>query len=229
MTDEIKRPTPAAEVRDRDRDRVIEQLHGALGDGVLTLDQFEERTDLAEQATTRAQLVVLTEDLNLPAVIEEPGAASPAGAPSTALAVVEPEASTALAQPLSQQQKHFALFGSNERKGNFVVARKVKATAIFGSVELDLREATFQPGVTHIHCISAFGSVELELPSHVRVEASGVGIFGSFEDRAHVPPELDDDSPVVRITGRAVFGSVETDIKKPKKKKRKKRKRRDTD
>jgi len=48
------------------------------------------------------------------------------------------------------------------------------------------------------------------VPPHVRVEMTGSGIFGSFEEQGE--NDLADhaaDAPVLRVEGKAVFASVE--------------------
>ena len=59
-----------------DRDRVVEVLRAAAGDGRLTAEELDERLDAALTARTYRELAVLTTDL--PAV---PGAAATGPAP----------------------------------------------------------------------------------------------------------------------------------------------------
>jgi hypothetical protein len=85
--------------------------------------------------------------------------------------------------------------------------------AVMGSVELDLRDADFAPGVTEIRIRSIMGSVEIDLPETVRVQDDGRAFMGSFvvssrRRRRSAPPT---DGPIVRITGRAIMASVEVE------------------
>ena len=83
--------------------------------------------------------------------------------------------------------------------------RELTLKSRLGYVELDLRDATFAPGVTTIDVRSFMGYVEIRLPVGVRVESHGRALFGYFAVKG-----LDEDSEsIVRITGRAVFGYAE--------------------
>ncbi len=50
-------------VSDVERERVVTRLRRALGEGRLTLTEFEERTTAAYAARTRGELADLTADL----------------------------------------------------------------------------------------------------------------------------------------------------------------------
>jgi len=98
-----------------------------------------------------------------------------------------------------------ATLSGQERKLAGVVPHELMLNARMGYVELDLRDATFAPGVTTIDVRSFMGYVEIHLPVGVRVESHGRALFGYFAVKG-----LDEDSEsVVRITGRAVFGYAE--------------------
>src|SRR5262249_7251510 len=98
-----------------------------------------------------------------------------------------------------------ATLSGQERKLAGIVPPELTLNARLGYVELDLRDATFAPGVTTIDVHSFMGYVEIHLPEGVRVESHGRALFGYFAVKG-----LDEDSDrVVRITGRAVFGYAE--------------------
>src|SRR5215468_11188257 len=60
----------------QDRDRVVEILRVAAGDGRLTAEELDERLEAALTARTVGELAVLTTDL--PAAGQAPGTAVPA-------------------------------------------------------------------------------------------------------------------------------------------------------
>ncbi len=98
-----------------------------------------------------------------------------------------------------------ATLSGQERKLAGIVPSELTLNARIGYVELDLRDATFAPGVTTIDVRSFMGYVEIHLPEGVRVENHGHALFGYFAVKG-----LDENSDrVVRITGRAVFGYAE--------------------
>jgi len=100
-----------------------------------------------------------------------------------------------------------AIFSNQERSGGGVVPRRQRVSCTFGNVELDLLKATFAQGISEIDVSCVFGNVEIVVPAHVRVEVTGSAILGSFGARAGAG--AGDASVVLRVTGRAVFGTVE--------------------
>jgi hypothetical protein len=98
-----------------------------------------------------------------------------------------------------------ATLSGQERKLAGVVPPELTLKARMGYVELDLRDATFPPGVTTIDVRSFMGYVEIHLPEGVRVESHGRALFGYFA----VKGIEEDSESIVRITGRAVFGYTE--------------------
>jgi len=98
-----------------------------------------------------------------------------------------------------------ATFSGQERKLAGVVPRGLKLRARLGYVELDLTQATFEPGVTTIDARAFMGYVQIRFPAGVRVEMAGRALFGYFAIKGAVG-----DAPaIVRITGHARFGFVE--------------------
>ena len=192
--DPTRLPRPVVAGLTAEREATIARLQDAAAaseDDAFDLDMLDERLALAMKARTLDELRVLTRDL--PAVVPM-RAATPA-----VLAEVD--------VPAPQVS---AFFSSVVRKGRRAQPRAMRARAVFGSVVIDLREATFAPGVTTLECRSVFGSIEVKVPPHVRVELGGSGVFGSFEesgnnDLAAASP----DAPLLHVVGRAVFASVE--------------------
>jgi hypothetical protein len=69
---------PALRASDADRERVVELLRGAGGDGRLDVDELDERVSAAYASRTVAALEALTADL-LPAAPQAHPAAAPGG------------------------------------------------------------------------------------------------------------------------------------------------------
>jgi hypothetical protein len=66
---------PEVRASDGDRERVVEQLRRHMGEGRLTLDEFEDRAAMAYGARTAGELVPLLSDL--PDVPEPPRPSGP--------------------------------------------------------------------------------------------------------------------------------------------------------
>jgi hypothetical protein len=109
-----------------------------------------------------------------------------------------------------------ALFSGQERRLTEVVPRDLRLRARLGYVELDLTQATFEPGVTTIDVRTFMGYVEIRLPAGVRVESRGRALFGYFAVKDSGASGSSANAPsVVRITGRAALGYTEVFLALP--------------
>jgi hypothetical protein len=78
-----------------------------------------------------------------------------------------------------------------------------------GSVVLDLREAIFSSREVVINASAVMGSVEVVVNPQTIVVCDGTGIMGDFsESKPRTPLDPSPDSPVVRVRGIALMGSV---------------------
>jgi len=187
---------------DDDRERVAEVLRQAAGDGRLTLAELQDRLEALYAAKTYGELEPVVSDLPS-ARLPRPSASAPSPAlPAGEVAAVPDRVGGV---PVSRVAK--AVFGEVTRRGQWVVPTDYRVKAVFGGVELDLREARLESHEITIEIKAYFGGVEVVLPDDVIAVVDGSGIFGGFADEAstrQAPP----GAPVVRIGGKAVFGGV---------------------
>jgi hypothetical protein len=200
-------PVSEAEMRasDSDRERIAELLRDAYAEGRLTMEEHSERIEAAYAARTLGDLVPLTRDLpaHRPISVEEQSQPRP-----------EPEPAPRM--PARQEAANLvAVFGGTERKGRWRVGPHLRAVAVFGGVELDLRDAVFEAPEVVIEVTAIFGGVEIRVPENVSLHGGGVGIFGGFSVREQTA--ADPYAPVVRVKGAAVFGGCEARPRRGKK------------
>lgn len=196
-------PRPPKAPLEARRDAAVGHLQEAFGGGDLSLSEYEQRLDLAERARDKRELEVLVADLpQLPAVIPE-------GAPSPPVPALAGAAAQAELAPVSatRWRRFLAVFSGKAARGKWRVPEQVRAIAVFGGVDLDLRWAQLTAPVTTIHCTAVFGGVNLIVPPGMRLDVDGFGIFGGFDD---VSGDRDEaaEGPLVRVTGVAAFGGV---------------------
>ncbi len=110
-----------------------------------------------------------------------------------------------------------SFFSSNEREGRWELARHFRALAVFGNVELDLRDAVIGTGVSVIEAVSVFGNIEITVPPDVTVECDGDSLLGSFVVKymGRVAAAEASSPKTVRITGTAYASSIEITVKGP--------------
>ena len=178
-------------VSDSDRERAADVLREAAGHGRITMDELDERLEVAYAAKTYGDLAAVTRDLPQPA--QAPGTAQRApvdrigGTPGAKFSL--------------------AILSGARRSGRWVVPPSYVAVAVMGGVELDLREAQFsQPEVT-IHAYTVMGGIEITVPEDVDVDVSGVAFMGGFDHNASGPGVP--GAPRLRVLGFALMGGVE--------------------
>jgi hypothetical protein len=180
-------------VSDADRHQVAEVLREAAGEGRLDLDELDERLEAAYRAKTYADLVPITADLPV----------RPATAPLTS----RPAPLPATAGP--RYETSIAIMSETKRVGSWQVEDGHTAFALMGSVRLDLRQASFAAREVTITANAVMGEVKIVVDSRTVVVVEGLGVMGEFqEQRPRAAEEVTPDSPVLRVKGLALMGSV---------------------
>ena len=198
-------PSPPAIQLAAERDRVVQALSAHFANDLLTLEELDDRLARAYHATSLEQVRAALADLPALRAAGELAAPQPLLVPA---ADVPPRGVV------------IAVMAGNERGGSWIVPRQLKVFALMGGVELDLREARFGPGVTEIDVTAVMGGVEVILPPGVRVESVGAAFMGAFEAKAGDASALSPLNPIVRLSGLAVMGGVETKTRRPGKEKK---------
>jgi hypothetical protein len=194
-TDARKNLAPALESR---RDQVVSTLAAHFAADRLTMDQLERRMDVAQRASTPAELDALLADL--------PGVEEPA--PAATIRRADPDT-------VRNHQVLAAVMGGVERKGHWTPARKTLVVTFMGGAEIDLREASFPPGEIEIAILAVWGGVEIIAPPEIRIDMGGLAIMGAFtQDRGYVQ-DPGPGAPTVRVTGLALMGGVDVMVRYP--------------
>ena len=102
------------------------------------------------------------------------------------------------------------VFSSREHRVTAPNFERAKIEAVFGSYELDLRDAGLAGEEARVVADAVFGSVEIFVPEDWEVDLRGEGVFGSVSDETHHPGPNPGALPKrLIVKGAAVFGSVE--------------------
>ncbi|MGH8828620.1 MAG: LiaF domain-containing protein, partial [Jiangellaceae bacterium] len=99
------------------------------------------------------------------------------------------------------------VFGGTNRRGEWVVPTRYRVKAIFGGVELDLRDARLESHEVAITIKAVFGGVNIVVPDDIQVIVDGSAVFGGFDD-SKITGQPGAGAPVVHVGGKAVFGGV---------------------
>jgi predicted membrane protein len=100
-----------------------------------------------------------------------------------------------------------ALFGSNDVVVTSQRLRGGSATALFGGVVLDLRQANLDSGGATLAATAIFGTVEVLAPRGWRVDVSGTPIFGGLSNKAE--PAVTGETPTLKVNATAIFAGVD--------------------
>ncbi|WP_033291419.1 DUF1707 SHOCT-like domain-containing protein [Amycolatopsis jejuensis] len=186
-------------VSDDEREHVVGVLQKAIGQGMLTLDEFTERTDQALAAKTRGDLNTVLADL--------PGLVHPAAAPSY-VPPSEPSPSYPSSYAPGQRLELNAKYSSLQRRGPWQVPAAMVVRNKYGSTKLDFTEARVATPVVEIELDSKWGSVELVIPQHAAVDYNAITEikFGSLDDKTGSNGHA--GSPRYVLTGRIHGGSL---------------------
>jgi hypothetical protein len=202
MTDRAPEPSNVGPVAggnlrasDADRDQVATLLSTAYAEGRLTREEHDERVDQLMAARTFDDLIPITRDL---VVV---GSRAPVAAPQSASHFTI----DATGQDL-QPDKMIAIFGGVTRTGRWRVRKKIQAFALFGGMDLDLRDAVFEAPVVEIAGFWCFGGLDMKVPEGIDVRDQTAGIFGGTDVRDIGDPAP--GAPTVVIKGVALFGGV---------------------
>jgi len=104
-----------------------------------------------------------------------------------------------------------ALFGGVVKRLNSRDFRGGRLQALFGGIEIDLRDADLAENETVIYANATFGGIELRVPETWFVVVRGQGIFGGYSDSTRYVAPLDPEKPkkTLIVLGTALFGGVE--------------------
>jgi hypothetical protein len=228
---EPQQPDPwSLRASDADRDKYLPLLREADAEGRLDAVEYEERMEQALGAKTYRDLYPVLTDLPIdPTRVPGPpimrtGQMVPTGQPAPQGERYMPVAAprpVGMPTGYLPENSVVSIFGSTSRSGPWPVPSELTVLSVFGDTTINLTGAILSGMTTELRCNAVFGSVKVIVPDALHLEVNGAGILGEFEtkdkrkgqDRRRTPAP---NAPQVRITGTALFGSVEVRVVVPK-------------
>ncbi|MGD9514280.1 DUF1707 SHOCT-like domain-containing protein [Mycolicibacterium sp.] len=170
---------PDIRASDADHAAVTRILENAVGQGMLTLDEYSERVDVVLAARTRRELDTVIADL--PHIRHRPAPAPP--------------------------EVLRGWMSSMSRRGQWTVPARLRLVTRMCSTTLDFTSAVLQSPVVHIDIDDYFGSTELVLPDGATADLNGVGNVAS-STTVKVTASPPSQRLHVVVAGKMRFGSL---------------------
>ena len=110
-----------------------------------------------------------------------------------------------------------SFLSSTEREGRWALPRHLRALAVLGNVEIDLRDAVIEVGLSVIEAVAVLGNVEILVPPEIAVECDGDAFLGNFtlKYQGRVNTAMANRERTIRVTGTAYAASVSVTVKGP--------------
>ena len=214
MTEPVPEPTNVGPIAgghlrasDADRDQVATVLSTAYAEGRLSREEHDERIDQLMAAKTFDDLLPITRDL---VVV---GTSNPVATPQpTSHFTIDTTGQSV------DSDKMIAIFGGATRTGKWRVRKNIQALALFGGIDLDLRDAIFEAPVVEISGFWCFGGLDIKVPEGIEVRDQTAGIFGGTDVSNIGDPAP--GAPTLVIKGVSLFGGVSVHGPKPNKRRK---------
>jgi hypothetical protein len=196
MSDSAAQPPerrPALRASDADRERVVDILRTAAGDGRLDVEELDERVSAAYTIRTLTELEELTLDL------------VPAG---HAESISTAEGGVVVRPGQGGTERIISIMGGHERRGRWRVGRDLLVLSIMGGAELDFQHAEVAERTTTIRVITIMGGAELRFPPGVDVQVNKFALMGGHDvklDETPPPP----GAPVFHVRLFSLMGGAE--------------------
>lgn len=104
------------------------------------------------------------------------------------------------------ENQHSAIFAGNEYHVRGEKFMGTSINAIFGGVELDLREAIIDEDVV-INATAAFGGIDITVPGNVNVKVSNIPVFGGVSNKAG--RTYNESLPTIYVNSTCMFGGID--------------------
>ncbi|MDH2426509.1 DUF1707 domain-containing protein [Sphaerisporangium sp. TRM90804] len=179
--------SPELRASHANRDRVVDILRVAAGDGLLTAEELDERVEAALSARTLSDLTALTADL--------PPVSATAGAIGAEV------------KDTVRIERVFS--GAVERVGRWVVPRRLELAVTYCDVTLDFTDAVITHDTLRIDVAMAGKTLTLVTRPGIVIDTDGLQLVHSRVKHRHTP--ADPGAPVtlrVELVGQKAHGRV---------------------
>lgn len=119
------------------------------------------------------------------------------------------------AESVPDERRISCLMSHVSRGGEWILPRLLHVLTVMGESVIDLTQVRLAPGTSEIEVRCIMGEVKLVVPHNLRLECEGYPFLGEFRVKSVVDTTPSPEAPLLRITGKAVMGSVNIKVVDP--------------
>lgn len=189
-----------------ERQRALDAITSAFSTGSITLEEYEHRAGLIQNAKSAGEIAVQTGDL--PQAAMPPADEMPADTRSEANP--EPRRPSEIWAGQGGGSPEFVLSIMSERRmrGNWLNGNSAISFTLMGSTTLDLREVALPPGPVQINAVAIMGEIRIIVPEWLPVRMSAFPFMGEAKIHDDVNQRADRSETWVQVSGLAFMGSI---------------------
>ena len=101
------------------------------------------------------------------------------------------------------------IIGGEELSSRATALRSASVLALVGGAEIDLRQASLDPGGATLDVTAIVGGVQVLVPPEWAVEVESHGMLGGVDRQLTDPADLPADAPGLHVTAKAWLGGVQ--------------------
>jgi hypothetical protein len=182
---------------------VVDLLDTAYADGRIDGPDHRDRRRAALSAQVLDDLIPLTRDLVAAGAAHPIRPASSTGLTLPGLALPDMSAS-------GDRVVLVGVFAGSVRRGRWRAPGQISAVAVFGGVEIDLRQADWSSPVIETTVLALFGGIDIKAPPDVEIDNQTISFFGGVDVKG-----VGSDRRTRRLVvkGLCCFGGVTVNVK----------------
>lgn len=179
------------------RERALDSLTSKFASGSITLEEYEKRAGLIQQADSPSEVRLHASEASL---AEAPYAEAPASHRQEE-AIVERRSGS--------PEFSLCVMGDRRLSGDWLNSDQATSLTLMGSTTLDLRDTALPPGRLKIDALAIMGEIKVIVPRGVPVKMSAFPFMGEARVSREVQQRIvDRDLPWVDVSGMALMGSI---------------------
>jgi hypothetical protein len=189
------------------REQGLEALTRAFSADFLSMDEYEKRAGLVQNARDYAEIDAVLADLPREAPHDFPARPAPSG-PDKASPRDGLRGDVRIDTTLSGSQTVACVMGDRQLQGDWLTGDRVDSFTLMGSTKIDLRDVALPEGRLRIEAFVLMGETRIIVPRGLPVRLNAFPFMGEATARRDVNQRVVQGEPHVLIEGFVMMGSL---------------------